>query len=89
MSATPNVSTGVAETWAEYDASEEGAWGEAELKFKGKWPRRVVMKEDGDLIVSDAFGVPKPLTGLPAWFNHEGAISVIDETQAADLIIYW
>jgi hypothetical protein len=93
--ATPNVSIGVSDDWREWSAAQiaaaNGGTGlnEADLTHNGQLPRRVVMKAEGNLVVTNAYGVLRVLTGLPEWYSHEGAIQSVGPTQAVDIIVYW
>lgn len=94
-SPTPNVSIDVSPTWREWTAAEiqaaNGGTGllAADLTRRGKLPRRVVLKAAGSLVCTDSLGNDRTLTGLPAWYSHEGAIQAVGPTQAVDIIVYW
>jgi len=89
---TPNVSTGVSPEWTEWTAAEiqtAGGLTAADLTRNGKLPRRVILKAAGDLVCTDSKGNVAPLTGLPQWFVHEGAVQTIGATQAVAIVVYW
>lgn len=94
-SPTTNVSTGVSPEWQEYTVAAiqaaNGGTGlsAADLTRNGKLPRRVVLKAAGDLVCTNSKGADGTLTGLPAWFSHEGAVQTIGPTQAVAIIVYW
>ena len=84
------TSNAVPHHWREYGAADFTANPEGlSLLLDGYYPRLVVMKECGDLYAQCEDGLSTVLTGLPAWYPHQGYTARIMPGQTAAIIVYW
>jgi len=82
-----NEAVGVSDYWREYTSADYGR--EVSLVRGGTLPRRVVMKEAGDLRCTTRHGLDGTLTGLPQWYVHDGAVLTLSPAQTAAVVVYW
>lgn len=88
MSAKNAVAAGgsVPSRWKQYAAGAHDLAADAD--GSGGAARKIVMLEAGDLTVcEDASGVDRPLTGLPAGFEHIAIVRAV--TSTAPFVAYW
>ena len=84
MRTTNNLAT--ATHWKEYAAGAHDLANDSD--GPGHAARKIVLKEAGNLTACvNPSGDDSPLTGLPAWFEHVGAVSSVESTAA--FIAYW
>ena len=57
--------------------------------YNGQPCRRIVMAEEGDLLITTRAGVSRTLTGLPQWHVVDVQATAISASQTAAVIVYW